>query len=84
MMEAAAMPRYYFDIRDDDTTIDSEGMEFADAHAAIAFAYKAARDIAAESAVAGKLVTEHRIEIVDADRQLIDTVTFGEAVGIDP
>lgn len=78
------MPRYYFDICDDDTTIDREGMEFADAHAAIAFAYKAARDIAVETAVEGRLVTEHRIEIADADHRLIDTVTFGEAVGVDP
>ncbi|HET6526834.1 DUF6894 family protein [Sphingopyxis sp.] len=77
------MPRYFFDIRDDDTTIDSEGMEFADTHAAIAFAYKAAREIAAETAVAGRLVTGHRIEIADADHRLIDTVTFGEAVGLD-
>lgn len=77
------MPRYYFNVRDDDTTVDSEGMEFFDSHAAIAFAYKAAREIAVETAVRGRLVTDHRIEIVDADRQLIDTVTFGEAIGVD-
>lgn len=77
------MPRYYFDIRDDDMTIDKEGMELSDAHAAIAFAYKAAREIAAETAATGKVVTEHRIEIANADHQLIDTVTFGEAMGVD-
>ncbi len=81
-MEAAGMPRYYFDIHDDETTIDPEGVELANTNAAIAFAYKAAREMAAASAIDGRLVVQYRIDIVDADHSLIDTVTYGEAVGV--
>lgn len=78
------MPRYYFDIYDDETTFDPEGIEFVDTNAAIAFAYKAAREMAAAPAVDCRLVVQYRIDIVDADHRLIDTVTYGEAVGVHP
>ena len=75
------MPCYYFDIYDE-TTFDPEGVEFVDTNAAIAFAYKAAREMAAASTIDGRLVVQYRIDIVDADHRLIDTVTYGDAVGV--
>ena len=78
------MSRYYFDVHDDDMTIDREGVDFADANAAIAYAYRCAREIAATSAVRDRLVAGYRIDIFDAHRRLIDTVTYGEAVGPPP
>ena len=78
------MPRFYFDVHDDDTTIDREGMEFADAYAAIAFACKAARELAVEDAVGPALLFRHRIDILNAERRILDSVTFGEALGLCP
>lgn len=78
------MPRYYFHVYDEEATLDSEGVELADSHMALVFAYRAAREIAAETAKQGKLSAQDRIDIVDADRRLIDTVTFGEATGVEP
>ena len=76
------MPRYYFNVHDDDVTADEEGVLLADAYVAIAFAYKAPRALAFETALDGRLFVDHRVDILDAERRTIDTVTFGEAVGI--
>jgi hypothetical protein len=76
------MPLYYFHVYNDDITLDDEGAELADEHAALARAIKEARVLAAETVRNGHLTTDHRIEVVDADQNPIGTVTFGEAVEI--
>jgi hypothetical protein len=80
----AAMPLYYFNVYNDDVTLDYEGAELADDHAARAFAIRAARAMAAETVSHGHLIGHHRIEIVDKDQKLIDTVRFDEAIAISP
>ena len=74
------MPLYYFNVYNDDITIDPEGAELADPHAARAYAVKAARGLAAETVLHGHLTGSHRIEIVDAHQKPVDTVHFGDAV----
>jgi hypothetical protein len=76
------MSLYYFNVYNDDVTLDDEGAELADDHAAHAYAIKAARALAAETASKGHLTVADRIEIEDADHKLVGTVTFGEAVEI--
>jgi len=76
------MPLYYFNVRNDDFTEDFEGMELADAQAAHAYAVQAARSLAADTVSHGHLTAKHRIEIVDAAREQVGEVTFGEAVTI--
>ena len=76
------MPLYYFNIYNDDTTLDEEGMELADEHAARAFAVKAVRELAAETALHGHLIGHHRVEYVDADQKVLGKVRFDEAVEI--
>lgn len=78
------MPQYYFDIHDDEVTLDVEGVELRDAPHAILFAYEAARDIAADTVKSGRLGLRHRIDIYDAGGRFVDCVTFGEAVGVEP
>jgi hypothetical protein len=78
------MPLYYFDVYNDDVTLDDEGAELADRDAAHAHAVKAARSLAAETVRRGHLVRDHRVDISDADHKPLGSVRFGEAVDIRP
>lgn len=78
------MPLYYFNIDNDDVTEDFEGIELSDDRAAHAYGVRAARGLASETVRLGHLGLNHRINIVDADRNPVATVTFGEAVEIRP
>jgi hypothetical protein len=74
------MKRYYFNIYNDDITLDDEGALLADAHAARAHAVKSVRSLAAETVLLGHFVGNHRIEFVDSDQNIIGEVRFDEAV----
>lgn len=76
------MPLYYFNIYNDDVTLDEEGADLADEHAARAYAVKAVRELAAETALHGHLVGHHRVEYVDAGQKVLGEVRFDEAVKI--
>jgi hypothetical protein len=76
------MPLYYFNIYNDAVTMDEEGAELADEHAARAHAVKGARALAAETVQHGYLTRDHRIEIVDRDQRPVGVVRFDEAVEI--
>lgn len=78
------MPLYYFNIYNDDMTLDYEGTELADEHAARAYAVKAVRELAAETALHGHLIGHHRVEYVDAAQNPLGEVRFDEAVEISP
>gem|GEM_PF-1180028 len=79
-----SMTLYYFNIYNDDITLDEEGADLADEHAARAHAVKAVRSLASETVMHGHLVGHHRVEIVDARQNPIDEVRFDEAVDITP
>jgi hypothetical protein len=76
------MPLFYFDIYNDDITLDDEGAELVDARAAMARATKEARVLAAETVKLGHLSRSHRLEVLDEQRHSIGTVRFDEAVDI--
>lgn len=78
------MPLYYFNIYNDDLTLDEEGVDLADEHAARAHAVTAVRELAAETAKHGHLVGHHRVEYVDAGQNPLGEVRFDEAVKISP
>ena len=78
------MPLYYFNVYNDDTTLDEEGTELADEHAARAYAVKAVRSLAADTVRKGHLVGHHRVEFVDKAQNPIGEVRFDEAVDIKP
>ena len=78
------MPLYYFNVYNDDTTIDEQGAELADEHAARAYAVKAARSLAADTVQHGHLVGHHRVEFVDENQNPLGEVRFDEAVDITP
>jgi hypothetical protein len=76
------VPLYYFNLYNDDITLDDEGAELADAQAARAHAIKAARSVAAETVSKGHFDGRHRIDIEDADHAAVGSVRFDEAVEI--
>ena len=78
------MALFYFDVYNDDVTLDDEGAEFADEQAARAHAVKEARVLAADTVLHGHLVRHHRVDIRDENRRTIDSVSFEEAVQIRP
>ena len=78
------MPLYYFNIYNDDMTLDDEGVVLADEHAARAYAVKAVRELAAETALHGHLIGHHRVEYVDNGQNPLGEVRFDEAVEISP
>ena len=78
------MPMYYFNVYNDDTTLDEEGAELADEHAARAYAVKAVRSLAADTVRQVHLVGHHRVECVDKDQNPVGEARFDEAVEITP
>lgn len=76
------MPRYFFHLYNDITSIDQEGVELPDQAAAHAHGTEEARAMAADSALHGKIDRDHHIDIVDDQGRVVETICFGEAVAI--
>ena len=78
------MPRYYFHLHNDVDAADLEGKELNDLEAARACAIGEVRAIAAETLkTTGRFVRDHRIDIEDGAGNVLDSVSFAEAVEID-
>ncbi len=78
------MPRYFFHVHNGDETLDYEGADLADDEAARAYAIAAARALAGETASKGHIGLSDCIEILNAARKPVGSVTFGDAVEIRP
>ena len=79
------MARYYFNVYNDEITLDDEGAEFDNAEAALRRAADEARNFAAESVKSlGHLVLHHRVEVEDEGRNKIGVVYFRDVVAILP
>jgi hypothetical protein len=76
------VPRFHFNIFNDETVLDPDGIDLPDLEAAGRLATKSARELAAESARSGHLVLSHRIEVVDDHGTVLQVVHFGEAVQV--
>ena len=77
------MPRYYFNLFNDEDTFDREGMELSDEAAAHEQAVRAAKDMASQGVADGRLVLDNRIEVVDDRGDTIDTVYFRDVVQVE-
>ena len=79
------MGRYYFNVYNDEVTLDDEGAEYEDAAAAHRRAADEARNFAAESVkLRGHLILHHSVEVEDEGRNLIGIVYFRDVVAIEP
>jgi predicted N-acetyltransferase YhbS len=77
------MPLFFFDIYNDVTTQDEDGIELADEEAALRRAHAEAQNLAAESIREhGHLILDHRIVVRGEDGATIGEVRFDEAVDI--
>ena len=76
------MPRYYFNIYEQGRLIpDQEGTEFPTVKAAREEAEASARELLADALRAHKEVDGKRIEIVDADGAVVETVLVRDVLG---
>ena len=83
-MRLAAVPRFYFNLRNDLSVDDEEGEEYPTLEAARKRAEQYALDMSAASVMEHhKLNLHHRIEIADSDGQTLLTVEFGDVVKVE-
>jgi hypothetical protein len=77
------MPRFYLHVCNGNGFVqDEEGQELADLEAARIEAIRSARSIMASDVQRGILDLSSFIEIENADRQLVQTLSFEEAVDL--
>ena len=76
------MPEYYFDLYDDKTSIADEAVTLPHDYTATQRAAAEARQMAAETVKRGFLNGNHRIEVRNEAGDIIDSVSFAEAVRI--
>lgn len=76
------MPRFYFHLFNDVTSLDEEGVELPDDAVAMQRAATNAREMAAQSVRDGHLVLSHRIDVGNEAGDNIGTVRFGDVVQV--
>jgi hypothetical protein len=77
------VPRYFFNVFNDEITLDEEGAELSDLDEAREFALRSARSLVCDSVKNGHLNLDHRIEIEDDSGARRMTLTFREAFTIE-
>jgi hypothetical protein len=79
----SAMRRYFFHLHNDQTTLDEEGSELPDDSAAIEWAKREVRYMAAASVKDyAHIVLHHRIVVEDEDGREVGTVHFRDVVSV--
>ena len=78
------MPRFYFHVFNDETSLDDEGLELPDLEAARAHAVEGARSLMSDLVWRGRIVLSHHIAIQNEQGELLLDVRFGDAVEILP
>jgi hypothetical protein len=77
------MKRYFFNLFNDEETIDEEGQMFPDDDAAIACAKREVRNFAAESvSLYGHLILHHHMEVKTEQGVLVADISFGETIDV--
>jgi hypothetical protein len=77
------MPRFFFNVYDERTTIDEVGQELPDLTAAHEAAVEEARAILGDEARDGRIDLSHRIEVEDEHRRPVLLLPFSAAVEIE-
>lgn len=81
---SAAVPRFYFHLLNDVDVPDEEGRELPDLEAARQFAAQSLRFTTAESLKEqGRIVLKHRIQIEDAEGNVLHTVRVSDVVQVE-
>jgi hypothetical protein len=77
-----AVPRFYFHLFNDMTSIDEEGAVLPNAAVALQKGATIAREMAAESVREGHLVLDHRIEVADEQGETVGVIRFADVVQV--
>ena len=77
------MPRFFFNVYDEATTIDEVGVELPDLAAAHEAAIEEARAILSDEVRNGRIDLSHRIEVEDEARRPVLLLPFSAAVEIE-
>jgi len=77
------MPRFFFNVYDERTTIDEVGQDLPDLAAAREAAVEEARAILGDEARDGRIDLSHRIEVEDEHRRPVLMLPFSAAVEIE-
>jgi hypothetical protein len=77
------VPRFYFNLFNDETITDHEGVQLTNAAEALQAAARMARGMAAESVREGRLILDHRIEVNNANG-VVGIVHFRDVVQVLP
>jgi hypothetical protein len=78
------MPRYYFHVYNDETSLDEEGQDLPDLEAARACAVEGARSLMSDTLKQGRIVLSDHIAIQNEQGDLLLDVRFSDAVEIKP
>lgn len=76
------MPTFFFDLHDDLTVIDEEGLELSGPEEAHRRAVQNAAEMACTEVLEGHLKLKHRIEVRDESGATITTVRFADVVKV--
>jgi hypothetical protein len=76
------MPKFFFDVVDDEITTDLTGLDLPGSAAAIAEAHRGARSLAATAVLEGHLNLKHRIVVRD-EQGTVAEVLFHQAVTVE-
>lgn len=77
------MPHYFFELRGGDIEADDlEGLELPNDEAAHAKGLVFARDLLAAAVMEGRLALHERIDIRDQMGRMVESISFGQAVGL--
>ena len=77
------MPKFFFNIYNTTTTIDYEGLEAANVDDAKARAVREFRSLIAASVLEnGELILDHRIDVLNAERERVGRVYLRDALTI--
>lgn len=76
------MPRYHFNLFNDVTALDEEGVTLPNAGVALQRAKEFARFEAGQSVLKGHLILDHRIEVADEEGKPVGTVRFSDVVAV--
>jgi hypothetical protein len=79
-----AVPRYYFHVFNDETSLDDEGRQLPDLESARAHAIEDARSLMADALKGGSITLSHHIAVENEQGQRLMNVTFGDAVEVRP
>jgi hypothetical protein len=78
------VPRFFFHVIDDAVSQDDEGLDLPDLEAARAEALAGIREMICGQVNQGYLILHHRVDIEEENGGTVLSLTFGDALTIEP